>query len=482
MQPSFNKKDIDILEEAASIRRNIELLTQVREDSIKKRELFFSDPSNAIEDEECFFRYARSMKEVTNAYIKKCAANKNSGGVDGMGRLLAHHSLGIVSSGGWVPPENVFNADFSPGTGTAEYMLLRYGLNVSKDTGFLDAISNSAVLKPFGIARIIVAENSFCKDGAQWRQPDSPSNFSESICLGPKSFLIDHKNGAPVKLYDDGTSEQVQSGTTARLDAISNQDSDVRVLQTPNHDYRWWEEGRADITQAFEKSSMKCVLGRQELRRFQGSQGRANGTTKKKRKTLSGNDTVRATKLYAERSKKWGYCPKAPRRVKNLIKEASWKLFNHVLQHHQYTVIGLGSFPSNVLIETAFETFSKDIRANLAKVREEVESMILTFPDADKVDTLQQTSNEWFGKLIRTSPHGRGDDLEDYIQSKDFYNYHFMMAGKRIIPTFSTITNHLQDNSLVIDIFDRLASTLSVSTMMYFCFDPPELTIKLPNT
>jgi len=466
MQPSFNKKDIDILEEAASIRRNIELLTQLREDSIKKREHFLCDPSNNLDDEERFFRYARSMKGVTNAYIKQCAANKNRGGVDGMGRLLAHHSLGIVSSGGWVPPENVFNADFSPGTGTAEHMILRYGLNVSKDSGFLDAISNSAVLKPFGVARLIVAENSFCKDGQQWRQPDRSSNFVEPIRLGKDSFLLTHENGAPVKRYQDGTSQNVTAGIVSNAFEITSLDSDVRVTEYPsnNHAYRWWDQDSTYLHASFEASRMKCVLKQQELRRFQGREkGMCPHIPREKRKhpaRLSNN----VTKLFAERSRKRAHYPKGPRRVNNMLKEASWRLFNHVLQHHHYVVMGIGSYPSELLLETAFNSFSKDIRENLRKVREDVESMITTFPDVEKVNSLRNTSNKWFNNLLRNPQHV-GSEFDEYYDTAEFYNSHFVMAGKRIIPTFFTFINHLRDNTLVIDIHQHLSSALSVSVI-----------------
>ena len=467
MQPSFNKKEVDMFEESESIRRNIQLLTQVRDESIKKRQQFFSDPSNNFEGEDRFFRYARSMKGVTKAYIKQCAANKNSGGVDGMGRLLAHHSIGIVSAGGWAPPENVYNADFSPGTGTAEYMIDRYGINVSKDHGFLDAISNSPVLRPFGDARVIVAENSFCKDGQQWRNPQGRINFVEPVRLDDDTFLLTHENGAPVKRYQDGRRQNVTAGIVRNPSELTNQDGDVRVTVFPsdNHSCRWWDEGVTNLHAVFEESTMICVLKQKELRRFQGREkGMCPHVRAGKRKRPESAST-HVAKLFAERSRKWAHNHKEKRRVNNMLKESSWQLFNHVLQHHSYVVLGIGSYPTELLLETAFKSFSKDICAKLQQVKEDVESMITAFPEAEKVHTLRDTSNKWFKKLLR-SPQQARSDSDEYYDSAEFYNSHFVMAGSRIIPTFSTFSNHLIDNTRVIDLHVQLSSALSVSQIL----------------
>lgn len=267
----------------------------------------------------------RNIKAV-KTFVKAIASSSKSGGVFGLGELLAYHIVGILSTGGWLDPNLIRQCtDFSSGNNTAFYLLRCYDLNIRTNKGIIDAIA-TALPREFYSFEKLAAENIICECARSDSFGANNTSF-DTVMIGQNAFIPDIDSEGMVARMKKNRTRRLISGVVSDAIGIQNSDDSIVDLRVA--------DSSADtlllIQHAFVKKSFPCSNGYNDGKR------KAAKVQKKRKKNKH------LPNVYPMHQPKWGYKPYSKKRIKFLKHNRMRAMAESVVQEYFNNVVGIAS-------------------------------------------------------------------------------------------------------------------------------------------
>jgi len=509
-QPFHGLSHIDLQRETESIRNNLRLINKLVNDTAKAKKNFPRD----VETDDELLEWASNIATITRAYITDAAKTIRNGGVLGLGELLCHHFVGILSHGGWIDVAHGLNTSFSKGNGTSDFLLSEYGLDIVKIPKIIDVVARASCFEKFHLHRRPVAENSTCKMGQEWRRGTS-TEFLDTVCIANDSFLSDIYEGKLVARRKGGVTTKINSGIVTCADQTTRDRFDFTVMFQSNQQQevsaQWFQHNFELAIHTFPKSVFKATDNNAKKKRKEQEK-----IQKEMQKKISTWDTSQQRSslcsVWKDRSRKWGYVDKSPRRIHNIVKKQAHLLLQEILFHRMLVINHIGEMSSYQIIERIVKQFKKEDGDKLEQLRLEVNKMVIALHDVDNVNEvehgLKTDSDNWFDEITKrvgrketlhtkkrkrtlrsivaetTESDDRGlmdEDFNEKERQKDGIDYdiidldptyqdgdgstnYFILAGNRLVPTYYALKEVSSNYRINCEINVEIANAAEVNT------------------